>query len=303
MCKVNVLMSTYNGAEHLSEQVVSIMEQTLPGVVLTVRDDGSADATLEVLKQLEALYPGRITVIAGENIGYRKSFLSLLSMAEPSDYYAYADQDDVWLPEKLETSVNELQRDGTCLYVSSLWITDGELHKKSKNTFPNYKPGLGSVLVRNRFPGCAMVFDERVRSLASKFLEQHPVPEEIPTHDALISACACVIGDTYVDSRPLLLHRRFAGSVSGGGQGLIKRIKVEARQVFGEKHTNYRIARFLLDYAGGSMTKADRALLTELVSYHKNRTARKRLLSDKRFSSGMRIADLEMKMKVWMGNY
>ena len=101
-CKcVEILMATYNGAQYVGRQIDSIINQKGVDVHITIRDDGSKDNTPEVLHSYEKLYPSQIKVILGENIGHRRCFLTLLSLATKADYYAFSDQDDIWEEEKL----------------------------------------------------------------------------------------------------------------------------------------------------------------------------------------------------------
>ena len=108
MQSVCVMMSTYNGERYLEEQVLSILNQKGIETYLIIRDDGSTDNTCRILDKLCLLNTDRIKVYKGKNIGYNKSFLKLLGYAEGYDYYAYADQDDYWLPDKCLRAINIL---------------------------------------------------------------------------------------------------------------------------------------------------------------------------------------------------
>ena len=106
MKKVQVLMSTYNGQTYLKKQIESILEQTYPNIELLVRDDGSSDHTIDILRDYEERYEN-IKVIYGKNIGVNGSFFYLLAQSN-SDYLAFSDQDDIWLPEKIQNAVEKL---------------------------------------------------------------------------------------------------------------------------------------------------------------------------------------------------
>jgi len=108
--KTIVLMSTYNGMPHLQEQVDSIFNQVYDGEIeIFVRDDGSKDDTMSFLEKYPKTELRRIYVQQGENIGPQKSFLKLIKNAGTADYYFFADQDDVWLPNKIERGVSSLR--------------------------------------------------------------------------------------------------------------------------------------------------------------------------------------------------
>lgn len=103
MYSVSVLMSTYNGAKYVREQIESILSQIGVEVKLTVRDDGSNDLTCEILKEYASL--GKIALIKGENVGVSKSFFILLDSSPDCDFYAFSDQDDIWHNDKLLNAV------------------------------------------------------------------------------------------------------------------------------------------------------------------------------------------------------
>lgn len=129
--KVNILLSTYNGEQFLAEQVKSIQEQTYQEWQLLIRDDGSSDGTVEVIKQLAA-QDSRIHFINEnqvENVGVIKSFHALLKHSE-ADLYCFSDQDDFWLPEKISLQVAEAKKysqDKPLLIYTDLKVVDENL--------------------------------------------------------------------------------------------------------------------------------------------------------------------------------
>lgn len=129
---VNILMSTYNGSKYLKEQIESILSQTYTNISLFIRDDGSTDGTEEILK--EYTDNEKITVIYGKNIGFVKSFLSLLYECGKADYYGFSDQDDVWKEDKVECAVNALEQCGSApaLYCCNFEVCDEMLNVTGK---------------------------------------------------------------------------------------------------------------------------------------------------------------------------
>ncbi|EHI73465.1 rhamnosyltransferase [Streptococcus criceti] len=109
--KVNILMSTYNGQRFLAQQLDSVLNQTYKDWTLLIRDDGSSDRTPEIIADYASRDP-RIHFInpdKRENLGVVKNFYTLLKYQE-ADFYFFCDQDDVWLPEKLEVCLEEGQK-------------------------------------------------------------------------------------------------------------------------------------------------------------------------------------------------
>ena len=109
--KVNIVLSTYNGAKFLSEQIDSIQAQTFTDWQLLIRDDDSSDKTRDIIVSY-MLQDERIKFInEGDhtNLGVINSFYKLIKH-DSADYYFFCDQDDVWLPEKMATMLAEATR-------------------------------------------------------------------------------------------------------------------------------------------------------------------------------------------------
>ena len=110
--KLIVLMSTYNGEKYLREQLNSLVTQKFKPDQIMIRDDGSNDSTMDIIKYYADSYKF-IKYYQGENLGPAKSFMELINKAEDADYYALCDQDDVWFDDKLSTAVDTLERGGS----------------------------------------------------------------------------------------------------------------------------------------------------------------------------------------------
>lgn len=95
MKKVQVLLSSFNGERYIQKQLDTIFAQRGVEVSCIVRDDGSSDRTVQIIKNYQKKQLA-LQLIEGENLGWRRSFMELLRLAEKADYYAFADQDDEW---------------------------------------------------------------------------------------------------------------------------------------------------------------------------------------------------------------
>ena len=166
-CKVAVLMSTYNGEKYLKEQIDSILNQKSVDVTLYVRDDGSSDNTMKIISSYDSSNQVRI-ICDGENVGPGLSFMKLLfhvvKEQEEYDYYAFADQDDIWLEEKLYMAINKINsKDKPVLYCSNQTLYQGGKEKGMKfNSIPEIS--MIRSVSSNDFAGCTMVFN-RVMAL------------------------------------------------------------------------------------------------------------------------------------------
>ena len=139
--KIDVLLATYNGEKYLKEQIDSILNQTYQNIHLIISDDCSKDETQKILKEYKEK-DDRITVyIQEQNLGYIKNFEFLLEKVE-SDYYMLSDQDDVWLPEKIEKSMQTLKEKNADLVFGDLEVVDENL----KTIYPSF----GDFMLLNR---------------------------------------------------------------------------------------------------------------------------------------------------------
>ena len=125
--QIDVLMATYNGEKYLEEQINSILNQTYKNIRLIISDDCSKDNTREILKQYEE-NDDRIKVYyQEENLGYIKNFEFLLNKVE-NEIYMLSDQDDVWLPQKIEKSYELLKQESADLVFGDLEVVDENLN-------------------------------------------------------------------------------------------------------------------------------------------------------------------------------
>lgn len=121
-----VMMSTYNGEKYIKEQIESIFSQKGVNIKLIVRDDGSNDLTRNIVEGFE---DERIELISGENLGWKESFNELVRYAGTCEFYAFSDQDDVWIPEKLKTGIAFIKGQTIpCLYYCDAMIADENLN-------------------------------------------------------------------------------------------------------------------------------------------------------------------------------
>jgi glycosyltransferase involved in cell wall biosynthesis len=109
--EVEVLLATYNGARFLREQLDSIMAQDYGNIRVLARDDGSSDGTVEILDQYAKKFPGCFRVMpASAPTGTAKNDFLLLMKASTAEYICFADQDDVWLPDKVSRTKQAMDR-------------------------------------------------------------------------------------------------------------------------------------------------------------------------------------------------
>lgn len=303
--QVEVLMSTYNGAKYVERQILSILNQENVSVHITVRDDGSSDDTIGVINKLIDQYKEKITLHCCKNVGYRKSFLELLSLANEADYYSFSDQDDIWLQDKLYSAVTKLYKvkNPIRLYTSNLYILDEKLNLLGKTMFRKDYAFLASDFCRHRYAGCTYVFSHGLKELANKINRLDLNTYQFPDHDFFLSALAFSCGSVYLDENAYINHIRYADSVTAGGNGLIKRIKVEFNSIFKKSNRNQLLGKLLLDNYSGQMNNDSIDFLNLVSSYKDSIHNKLKLLRQPRFKTGIFICDLETLFKIIISRY
>ena len=131
--KVDILLATYNGEKYLKELIDSILNQTYKNIKLIISDDCSKDSTRKILEEYEKQDERVEVYYQPQNLGYVKNFEFLLKQVK-SNLYMLADQDDVWLPEKIEKSVETLKRENADLVFGDLEVVDKDL----KTIYPSF---------------------------------------------------------------------------------------------------------------------------------------------------------------------
>ncbi len=132
-----VVMATFNGAKYLAEQLSSIEDQVLRPSMLIVSDDGSSDKTQQILASFAKRASFDVVVIDGPRQGYAENFWSAAKLAD-TKYLAWADQDDIWLPQKILRCVQALEETGAYFVSHSASVVDNVL-RPSGRLCPNYR--------------------------------------------------------------------------------------------------------------------------------------------------------------------
>ncbi len=223
--RIAVLLSTCNGAGYLVPLLESIQDQSCPHWDLWVRDDGSTDGTVEILEEFAGRLAqktqtgtgSRMHVIRGENIGIVRSFFHLLGQAgDAYAGYSFCDQDDVWLPEKLERAVRVLKRDVPFLYHGRQWLVDQESGEKILSPVPK-NAGFANALIQNQVVGCTMVINTPLRNCVLETLRAGSDGDPcsgIIMHDWWCYLLASAIGHMHYDPEPVILFRRHEESTT-----------------------------------------------------------------------------------------
>lgn len=221
---VVVLLSTYNGEKYIKEQLDSIFSQDFDGIIkVLIRDDGSSDGTLDIIKQYPQYGTGELILDSAQNVGPQRSFLKLLKEVDAQyDYYFFSDQDDFWDDNKITVAVNSLKSiDAPAIYCCNYRLTDSDLNVVSERAIkqrPNFTP-IRSLLY-NEIPGCCMALNKK---LMDKLKEIQI--ENVMMHDSMALLLAAYIGVVVYDEMPRICHRIHGANVVGTGHKKIKPVK------------------------------------------------------------------------------
>jgi glycosyltransferase involved in cell wall biosynthesis len=202
---ISVCLATYNGGAYIREQLLSVLRQLSQEDEVIVADDGSTDDTVSIIN---AFGDPRIRWIAnGGKLGVVKNFERAIA-ASRGEYIFLCDQDDVWLPGKVEQCVAELQ--SNLLVVTDCAVVDSQLEEIAPSFFRlrNSQGGVLHNLWKNSYLGCCMAFR---RELLKYVL---PFPHGIPMHDMWLGMIAEMQGRVSFLPRPLSLYRRHVSSAS-----------------------------------------------------------------------------------------
>jgi glycosyltransferase involved in cell wall biosynthesis len=215
--RVQVLMSTYNGQKYLEEQVDSLLNQDWPGLEIIIRDDGSTDETLSLLKKYASLK--NVQIFNGKNLGVVRSFFALLEASSPdAEYIAFCDQDDVWEKDKVSRAIGIIKKyvDTPAMYCSRVTLVDENLKMLGFSQIPRREPAFGNALVENIATGCTIIINNAARQVILTKL-----PSAILIHDWWIYLVVSAFGKVIYDEEPRILYRQHSSNMIGERSGLL----------------------------------------------------------------------------------
>jgi len=260
--KVQILLSTYNGERYLRPLLESLLAQDHPHVEILVRDDGSSDGTVSILREFET--KGKLRFLHGENLGFARSFLHLLELASPeASFFAFCDQDDIWKPDKVSRAIQLLKERSEgqpALYSGRCLLVDKDLQLLAPSRIPTCEPSLGNALVQCLSAGCTMVINASARDL----LVEH-LPVATPSHDWWLYLVLSALGRVIYDPEPKIFYRQHESNVIGSRlrlrDKLMKRLKGKGLKL----HACTDQARELQCLYGDRLNPEKRALLDRFL--------------------------------------
>lgn len=235
--RIQILLSTYNGEAHLREQLDSYV--ALDGfdeVKVLIRDDGSGDGTLDILQEYVEKYG--FVVIKGENIGLNASMHELVQACDlDCDYFAFSDQDDVWLPWKLKraiTALDSLDNSVPRLYAACSALTDNDLKVKGHTLIPKRPLTFYNAMIQNVCIGHTQVINREL----IKLLRLH-FSDDIYVHDSWAYTVATAFGEAIYDKERTTLYRQHGNNSIGYETSRIKNFFKRLKRLKSGKSRRY----------------------------------------------------------------
>lgn len=236
---VAILLAAYNAEKYLSAQVDSILSQTYHDWILYIRNDASSDNTQSIIDDYVNNYPQRIVQVdkGGRNLGCRNNFFRLLEAVD-SDYYMFCDADDVWLPSKIEESVNAIKemerkngsnvpllafcdtivcREDMSVIASSYW--------RSAKIDPYRYLSYNIVAVCCIVGGSCSIFNRNVKGIL------FPLADNNLIYDYWIALCVAKSGKFGIINKPLKYYRQHENQVCGVSVGKQGRLLYKLRNI------------------------------------------------------------------------
>lgn len=219
---IDILMATYNGDKYLEEQLDSIFNQSFKDWHLIIADDCSNDRTVSILEKYKLMYPDKVTYYINKlpSGSAKNNFYQLMDKSK-SEYVMFADQDDVWLNNKIMLTMELMHKaedvngkETPLLVHTDLCVVDQNLNIIDKSIFTMQKMDckrdkLNNLLVSNIVTGCTMMVNRSLMCL----LEEKP--QNSVMHDMWLGLVASAFGKIYFVDEATILYRQHGNNSNG----------------------------------------------------------------------------------------
>lgn len=302
MKQLCVLLSTYNGEKYISDQLDSIFSQEVPNckIKVLIRDDASTDDTVKICREYAEKNEYDIDVIEGENVRTAKSFLKLVAMCPEADYYAFCDQDDIWIPGKINAAVHELDSELPSLWISNYHVVDEKLNVIVNGALKVPESNPLKILFYNNVPGCVMMFNLK---LLNEIRELRIY--DFRMHDILVLDIAQITGRVVFEEKAYVLYRQHGNNVLGFGNKKIKPLEWCRNKVnYLHNKEDYHIrdyARVVAEKYGSNMPRDVKNELCFIADYRNSIINRFRLLKKPYTKDGFNRTALSIRWKILLG--
>ena len=277
------MLAVYNGEKFLKQQIDSLLEQTYKDIKIVVRDDGSTDNSCLIIDDYCKEYPDKICRIIGQPTGSAKqNFARLLEHCD-SDYIMFCDQDDVWLPDKIEKTMLSMKAaeengDIPVLVHTDLKIANQQLDVISNSLFDFQKLihdniTLPKLLVQNYVTGCTVMINRALKNVCGQ------LPDSCIMHDWWLALTAVLFGKLVFENSATILYRQHSenqvGSKASYGIAYVKQKLSAFKRVRNTYNATYSQAQALLENYASRLSKEQKHILEEYCDIpNKNKFSR-----------------------------
>lgn len=272
LSSVCIVLATYNGERFLPEQLRSLSAQTRPPDRVVLRDDGSDDHSVEIARAWSRDCGIDIQLETGPRLGPAQSFLHALRATGPADLYLFCDQDDVWLPNKIERALRVVPCNvgaPPVLYASCAQVVDEQLRFLRLTAAPR-RLSFASAACESLLTGCTMAFNTALRERVVREL-----PAFTPMHDWWLYLVASAMGTLHFDEVPTLLYRQHEHNALGAGRsGWVEWRERLQRAASPDSAVRWRQLRELDRIHGSELKPADADLVQTLLAARDGMTQR-----------------------------
>lgn len=304
--KIAILMATFNGERFVEEQLNSLLAQSHRDFKVFVRDDGSTDATRSIVEKL-ALTDTRIELLSEHhNLGVTQNFFRLLEWAGVSfDAYAFCDQDDCWLPDKLRDAAHALQTGATerpRLYFTRLTIASANLEPLGFSPIPK-QLSFWNAVAQNVVTGCTAVINRRARELVLRSRYHDP---RNWSHDWWLYLVLARFGELLYNPQSGILYRQHDGNLMGSKQSPLAQFYQRLRSASEAKLEARRpshLIQLFLDAFETELKPDERLFLTQISDRSRGLWARLWSAFDKRWVRQSKTDTWILKLRYILGKY
>lgn len=274
--KVLILLATYNGEKYLRRQLDSLIAQTYDNWEIVIRDDNSSDSTISIVEEyLNSI--SKISLLETDRMpsGACANFAELFNWAidnKDFDYLMFCDQDDIWLPGKIELSVSQLSDrnrfnadEGNLIYGSLNIIDANDI--KTGEKIEVFKPTKETIISQNPMFGCTMMLNRKMADLVNR------IPHVAENHDYWVALVNLFFGncEPFIDER--IWYRQHAQNVTSQGNSFSKRISryVGDQQIKELRLKLYTLSLFVKTYET-KLKRSDLELISTFVRSFRAKT-------------------------------
>jgi len=216
---ISVALASYNGSKYIGAQLDSILNQTLVPSEIVISDDCSSDNTAEVIRNIDSQIQVKL-LTNQQKLGVVKNFENAFQNCT-GNYIAFSDQDDVWLPEKLEKSyylIKKMEQEfgstTPCLVFTDLQVVDESLNQIAPSYIHSKKLAaentkLANLLIENVCTGCTILLNRALANLIPTF------PANVIMHDMFVALVASSFGKIAYLNEPTIKYRQHQNNVMG----------------------------------------------------------------------------------------